>query len=644
MGTTLEIRHTLRNEVHEITLGRKRYVLGSSAESEHGEAIRLQSAFVRKNHAFLDYSARGWNLTAKFADVRSKDDRNEELEIDTEYRFRANARFTIGDFELALIETPDAGELDAEASKGPMPRLDMLIDETKLRVSDETERLAGRGELDQDDPDYAVKIMPIIDRHLADAIQAVEKGDLRLCAKEALRRDLIMRTLGHTGTLERARGHSVKDINRDDMARLHAEFQSKLCLSSASRSHRDNLRRLNVEFGTVFAAKANTLDFNLLKKLVEETVRQSVRAIITSIGPLEPLREIDAISEIMVVAHDEIFVEIEGRLMLTGLRFVDEAESMRVAAKIARDSDTSVDRTNPYRDGRLADGSRVNMVIPPIALKGAAVTIRKFGKSALTLEQLVVKESLSPAMASFLKACVVSKKNIVVAGGTGSGKTTMVNWLGSFIPISERVITIEDTAELRLDLEHVVSLQAVAKTPDNAGHTIRDLVKNALRMRPDRIVIGECRGGEAFDMLQAMNTGHEGSMTTLHANNPIETMSRIENLVLAAGEGLPVDAIRYQIAGALDFVVQLKQYADGNRKIAEIAEVGGIDPISSRVEINPIFQTHYNPNRPRDGTAFTFAGRTPVAIAEIVEAGFDPGLLMAGVSATTRSDAGALHV
>jgi pilus assembly protein CpaF len=634
MTDMLEIRDALRNEISYRTLERKRYVLSSAPASDLGEVILLRSAFVQTNHAYLDYTARGWYLTPKFPNVRSKDNANQALGINQEYRLRANVRYTIGDFEIALVET-DAGMADAGPVAGAsMLPFDLLIHETKLRVSNETERLAGRGELNQDDPQYAAKIIPVIERHLAAALAEVDKTALRLCSREALRRDLILRILGHPGTFAGAQGTAISRMARDDMIRLHRDFFQVLGVTQAPRQQRQDLARLQAGFDETFATRANMIDFNLLKTLVEESVRQSVRALMVSIGPLEPLRAIDAISEIMVVAYDQIFVEIDGVLMLTGLSFVDEQESMRIAAKIARDSNTSVDRSMPYRDGRLSDGSRVNMVIPPIALKGATVTIRKFGKSALTLDRLLEKESLSPAMASFLRACVVAKKNIVVAGGTGSGKTTMVNWLGSMIPDSERVISIEDTAELQLPLEHLVSLQAVAKTADNAGHTIRDLVRNALRMRPDRIIIGECRGGEAFDMLQAMNTGHEGSMTTLHANNPVETMSRIENLVLAAGEGLPVDAIRYQIAGAIDFVVQLRQYADGIRKISEIAEIGTIDPVTNRIEVNPIFRTHYDPGRPENGTTFQFAGRTPEDIATLVDAGFDARLLMRKRAAT----------
>lgn len=630
MPVVLEVKDPLRSSVLRLPLERKRYVLGTGKESEHGIAIKLTSAFVKRDHALLMYDARGWTIKALQPHVRKPDDANSLLSVGEKYRFRVNSRITIGDLEVSLVEVSgaeDQAPIEFSLQLGP---LDSLIEATKLRVSNETERLAGRGKLNQDDPDYTLKIRPIIQQFLTPAIEALDQKEIRLKAKEALRRDLIYRILGHEGTLARSDSEDVSEMDRQKIEKTHRAFFRGLQLSFEPRMQRSSLRALTDNFERAFRSISTTLDFNLLKKLVDATVSQSVQAIMTSIGPLEPLREIDQISEIMVVSYDEIFVEIDGVIMLTGLSFVDERSSMKVAAKIARDSNTSVDRSMPYRDGRLSDGSRVNMVIPPIALKGATVTIRKFGKSALSLETLLLKESISPAMASFLQACVVSKKNIVVSGGTGTGKTTMVNWLGTLIPSSERVITIEDTAELRLELEHLVTMQAVAKTADSDGHSIRDLVRNALRMRPDRIIVGECRGAEAFDMLQAMNTGHEGSMTTLHANNPVETMSRIENLVLGAREGLPVDAIRYQIAGSIDYVVQLRQYADGSRKISEIAEVGSIDQITKRVEVNPIFQTFYNSNSPEAGTAFAFAGRTPTAIADIVEAGFDASLLMPG--------------
>ena len=293
-------------------------------------------------------------------------------------------------------------------------------------------------------------------------------------------------------------------------------------------------------------------------------------------GPITPLLNDDTISEVMVNGPDQIYVERKGQLTLTDVKFSSNAELIRVIREIAAFVGRRIDEDSPMVDCRLPDGSRVNAIIPPLAIDGASLTIRKFAKDPYTVQDLIGFGTLTAEAAGFLEACVKAHFNMLVAGGTGSGKTTTLNVLSSFIPDNERVVTIEDAAELQLRQPHKVRLESRPARLDGTGKVaIRDLVVNALRMRPDRIVIGECRSGEALDMLQAMNTGHDGSLTTIHANSPRDTLARLETLVLMSGVDLPQRAIREQIASAIHIIVQQSRLRDGSRRITNITEIVG---------------------------------------------------------------------
>ncbi len=295
-------------------------------------------------------------------------------------------------------------------------------------------------------------------------------------------------------------------------------------------------------------------------------------------GPLGTLLRDETISEIMVNGPKTIYVERKGKLTLSDITFRDDDHVLKVIDRIVRPLGRTCDRKLPRVDARLPDGSRVNAIVPPCALDGPTLTIRKFGTKKLTIEDLISFNSLTPEMARFLHACVMGKLNIVVSGGTGSGKTTLLNLLSNYIPAGERIVTIEDSAELQLS-GHVVRLETKPAEPDGSAPpvTIRDLVINALRMRPERIVVGECRGGECLDMLQAMNTGHDGSMTTAHANSPRDALSRLETMVLMAGMDLPLKVVKTQISKAVNVIVQASRLRDGSRKITHITEIGGME-------------------------------------------------------------------
>jgi pilus assembly protein CpaF len=320
-----------------------------------------------------------------------------------------------------------------------------------------------------------------------------------------------------------------------------------------------------------------------------ERILRDVRDEVIGYGPIQPLLEDPDVSEVMVNGPGKVYVEKKGKLIKTAVTFDDDAHVLRIIDRIIQPLGRRVDPDNPSVDARLPDGSRVNALVPPVAVDGPSITIRKFRRDKLSIAELVEFGSLTQGMADFLRACVLARLNIVISGGTGSGKTTLLNVLSSFIPEDERIVTIEDAAELQLQQDHIVRTETKPAKADGSGAmTIRDLVRNALRMRPDRIVVGEVRGGEALDMLQAMNTGHDGSLTTLHANAPRDALSRLETLVLMAGMDLPLKVIRQQISSAVDVIVQQSRLKDGSRKVTAITEVAGME--GDTVVLSDIFK------------------------------------------------------
>ena len=350
----------------------------------------------------------------------------------------------------------------------------------------------------------------------------------------------------------------------------------------------------------------------LRKYLILRTLKKDLKDTIFGFGPLQDLLRAPTVTEIMVVSSDQIYVEQAGVIECSGRRFISDDVTESIIERIVAQVGRRIDKSQPLVDARLPDGSRVNAIIPPLAVKGPTLTVRKFPAQRLTMDDLVELGSVSAAAATFLRACVIDHRNVLVSGGTGSGKTTMLNVLSFFIPFKERIVTIEDTTELRLHQEHVVTLETKPPNVEGTGeYTIRDLVRNALRMRPDRILVGECRAGEALDMIQAMNTGHDGSMTTVHANSAREVVERLEVLVLMAAD-LPITSIHRQIASALDLIVHLDRMPGGRRAITQVSEVIGYDPDQKQILINDIFNY-------RDGLALRPTGYLPSFIDSLVD-------------------------
>ncbi len=388
---------------------------------------------------------------------------------------------------------------------------------------------------------------------------------------------------------QQSRRHDpLAETRRSVKVQIHRELVDRLDIKrlSASRINTDELRqRARDTVRDIIEDVRNRLPEGIdPDRIGTEILNEAL-----GLGPLEDLLADDSVTEIMVNGCDNVYVERAGKLQLTDMSFTDEQSVMAVIERIVSPLGRRVDESQPYVDARLADGSRVNCVIHPLSLVGPCITIRKFSKRKLFDTDLIGFGTLTAQMAEFLNVCVRMRKNIVVSGGTGSGKTTLLNVLSNYLPHNERILTIEDAAELRLNQPHLVRLEARPPNIEGRGAiTIRDLVRNALRMRPDRIIVGECRGGEALDMLQAMNTGHDGSLTTVHANTPRDVISRLETMVLMSGMELPSRAIREQIASAVDIIVHESRMSDGSRKVTCISEVVGLE--GSQITMQDIFE------------------------------------------------------
>ena len=371
---------------------------------------------------------------------------------------------------------------------------------------------------------------------------------------------------------------TLAELDRSEEREIETQLHQRLIRElddGALRRVEPEMRRETVER----AVRTLAADHfpSLVGDLKEEVIAHVVDEVI-GLGPIEPLLRDPSISEIMVNGPHDVYYERDGIIYESEVAFADDAHVMRIIDRIVSSLGRHVDEASPMVDARLADGSRVNVIIPPLAPKSPVITIRKFRRDRLTVEDLVSIGTMTDGLASLLGACVQAKLNIVISGGTGSGKTTLLNALSAYLPHTDRIVTIEDPLELRLQQRHVVALEARPPSLEGRGEvTQRDLLRNSLRMRPDRIIVGEVRGMEAFDMLQAMNTGHEGSLTTVHANSPRDALGRIENMVLMAGFDLPIAAIREQISSALHVIVQLTRLADGTRRVVNVTEIAGME-------------------------------------------------------------------
>ena len=385
--------------------------------------------------------------------------------------------------------------------------------------------------------------------------------------------------------LEKQEPKEVREFKRT----VHQSVLEYLDLHKRAKIHKMSSDKLREEAAETAKQVIKSDKIPLPKGYSEAQLITQIVAEAIGLGPIEPYLDDDSITEIMVNGPDQIFVERNGKLEHTGTCFNSAGSLMSIIERVVTPLGRRIDEGSPMVDARLPDGSRVNAIIPPLSLVGPVITIRKFSRKRFAIDDLVSMGTLDENIAEFLQTCVENRRNIVVSGGTGSGKTTTLNVLSNFIPSTERIVTIEDAAELQLNQDHIISLESRPSNIEGKGRVaIRDLVKNSLRMRPDRIVVGECRGGEALDMLQAMNTGHDGSLTTGHANSPRDLLSRLEVMVLMSGMDLPVRAIREQISSAVDVILQQTRFSDGKRRITSIVEIDGME--GDTILLQPIFK------------------------------------------------------
>lgn len=460
-------------------------------------------------------------------------------------------------------------------------------------------------------------------------VEADERFDDKLIRHAAQRciRDTVLISLvpPQTGQTEPYMVlHSSVALHESARQKIAQHLIDKLRLES-SESLTDSVARLDNRFRTRWTEIAPTLHNDQLRYFAHSSIKSEIKNTIFGRGPLELLWRVPDISEIMVVRHDLIYVEINGRLERSGQEFISNRAAVDVMCQLMNSAGRQINNRDLIGDARTTTGDRINAVMPNIALSGPSLTVRKFPESRLKMDDLVTRyDALSTGVAEVLRAAVVARKNILVSGGTGTGKTTFLNCLADNIPHGDRIVTIEDTAELQLPHEHVVTMQTVAKNAEERSleFDIRRLVKNSLRMRPDRIVVGECRGGEALDMLQAMNTGHDGSMTTIHANSPVEAVCRLEVLAQQVADvNLPPDAIQQQIADAIHMVIHLER-RHGRRLVTHVSEFEGIDPVTRRVSVRDIFVRH--PSSSGGFGPLVGTGLLPTFMSELIlEGGLD---------------------
>ncbi|MFP5578901.1 MAG: CpaF family protein [Acidimicrobiia bacterium] len=454
---------------------------------------------------------------------------------------------------------------------------------------------------------------------LGERVRAATEGDFDLKFPEMTPEDV---TADHAANV----AMTAALMESESFSGLRKKVQEALLLALGNRVGEpdvddDELKRMaRREMVNVLAAEDIPLAEDERERLVDV-----IAADLLGYGPIQPLLSDDSVSEIMVNGTRSIYIEKDGKLQVASINFSDEESLRKVINRIVAPLGRRIDESSPMVDARLPDGSRVCAVIPPLAVDGSSLTIRKFAAKKFSAEDLIERGSASVESLYMIAACVHAKLNILVSGGTGSGKTTLLNVLSSFIPDGDRIITIEDVVELQMRQQHVVRLETRPGNSEGRGEiSIRDLVRTALRMRPDRIVVGECRGGEALDMLQAMNTGHAGSLSTLHANTPRDAMTRLETMVLMAGIEFPMQAIRQQIAGAVDVVVQIGRLRDGTRRIVQICEVGRV--VGEDIEVTPIFDFDYSPGLDASGRVLGVlrpTGYRPHFVEHIKELGIE---------------------
>ncbi|MFN3168967.1 MAG: ATPase, T2SS/T4P/T4SS family [Phycisphaeraceae bacterium] len=601
-------RTTLEANGDPITIGR-----------EDGNTIVLKSPFVARTHCRI--VRKGNQMYVESLSRAGTRVANREVLPDQPQLVDFGDEIQLGQYSIALVgkERKRLGEeqvvSDAELH-GKLMDMESavhteLLERMNLRVT---------GHLNKGDSRFIEEVLHHLESLLTQHVERLDRQVLLYAMRSHLlnlvQAEVVRQCEGRVQTDYKAADERVLDAQKEvQIAQLVTNLVDMMPLLFDPTSVQEDLAVADDAFEDLFAQELPTIPRDLQRYIVRRTVSKDIQDIMFGLGPLQDLLEMPSVSEIMVVGKDHIYIEKQGKIVETSRTFFNDEILLSIIERILTPIGRRIDTSSPLVDARLPDGSRVNVVINPLSLVGPCLTIRKFGWVPFTMDDLVDRGSLSEAAAEFLQGCVVGRMNVLISGGTGSGKTTLLNVLSAYARPNERIITVEESAELRLPQPHVVKLEGRPANVEGKGaYTIRDLVRNSLRMRPDRIIIGEVRGAEAMDMLQAMNTGHDGSLSTIHANTPYDCMKRLEALVLMAVD-MPIRAIREQIVSAIDMVVQVARFADGRRRVTTISEVTAIEPETGQLRLEDIF-TLRDPSQPR----LRHTGYMPTFTRELIEA------------------------
>ncbi|NLX60578.1 MAG: Flp pilus assembly complex ATPase component TadA [Phycisphaerae bacterium] len=597
----------------------------ASIGRDDDNTLALPSPFVSRHHAKVvidngSYYVENLGLNGTIV-------RGENVPVGSRVPLSPGEEFKVGEFSVYLL---DQGEQKA-ATTLSVRRRDPLAEvlELECRIHQELLHRLNLRTIEasaKDDPRYVAHIREHLRNILDDEIDDIEDATGWAIVEDFVKRRITDEiSFGHTA---RPRQDSVfsdateiaDHRSEEAVGRIVRVLRNAIGVSGDRSRLKQDLRLVDDKFPGQFDRIADQITGGLWEHVVRSYITKEILDTVLGLGPLQDLLDMPNLTEVMVVGRDRIYVDEAGVIRNTGRKFLSDEVVMTVIERIVTPIGRRIDQSTPIVDARLPDGSRVNATIPPLSLSGPLLTIRRFAEKPYTIDDLVEFGSLTPWTARFLQSCVAGRKNVLVSGGTASGKTTLLNVLSNFISPDERIITIEDSAELQLSQEHVVRMETRPANVEGKGaYTIRHLVQNSLRMRPDRVVVGECRGPEALDMLQAMNTGHDGSLTTIHANGPEDAMKRLETLVLEAVE-MPVRAIREQIVTALDMVVHLSRFADGARKVTHISEVVAIDQDVGNIIVEDIFTLNKTGRDSRHGL-LVHTGYIPTFARDLIAKG-----------------------
>ena len=580
----------------------------------------LDSPFIAGEAAVL-YKRQGvWELVALGINGVKLGDR--QLYNGDRCEIRTNQSISLFPFTLTL-DLPHKAELTQENQRKTLDQtMSTMIGQIHLELLQRM-NLTADSAGQRDNEEYLLELERTIDTIARNRLLTKDQSALiTQTSGHGLRDHMLAHAAKHgSGDSEEQQGRHWSEIrtvvpDREQELISTSQYVESLLDISDSSTDKQRIDAIDAGFWPSWDAVGGRLHGEFRQYLALRYLKKEIKNIVFGYGPLEDLLRLPSVSEIMVVDREHVYIERNGVLENSGKRFISDEIIETIIQRIVSRVSRRIDKSQPLVDARLNDGSRVNAVIAPLAVSGPALTIRKFPYRKMLIDDLVAKGALTRTVAEFLRAIVLGRRNILISGGTGTGKTTLLNCLSDFIPDQERIVTIEDTAELQLAKEHVVRMETKEANVEGTGeYTIRDLVKNALRMRPDRVVVGECRGPEALDMLQAMNTGHDGSLTTIHANSSAEVLLRLEVLVQMAAD-LPASSIHQQIGSAIDVIVQLKRLRDGRRVISQISECTGVNPRTKAIELRDIYLLD-----PAGDNSLQPTGRLPTFVGELIAAG-----------------------